>query len=109
MLDRIVTGLAGYLAEKKIGRRGRSFSWQADRESAAEQALQWANGDEISAKLMLRLGYRRAELLLELHWEAVVAIASALIQEQRIGRDGLMHLFRDASSRPRNVADAHEF
>jgi hypothetical protein len=81
MLTGAVIAIAGYSAEREWGLRPARFSWEADRNRAADLALDFAGGDEREANLLLRIVELRAQRSVR-HWQRQIgSVAEALMHE----------------------------
>lgn len=76
--------LAGYLAEREFGFRPRRVGWEADREAAMESILYFAAGDEVEAKLLIRVAERRVTRLIARWRERIDALAAQLVDRRKM-------------------------
>ena len=78
---------AGVAAERRAGYHPQRYGWDHDRKLALFLADDFVGGDDVSRKHLVAFAKRQAEFIVDLHWEAIEAVAAALLERETIAGD----------------------
>jgi hypothetical protein len=92
VLGYMTSALAGVAAERRAGHRPRRWTWQGDWQIAMTGASELSGGDSEQAALFYRIAQRRARLMVDLRWLAIVQVADLLESQRFVTGDELRRI-----------------